>query len=122
MEKSAIDWKKEKDNLFEGKGLEWFKPRTGQQTIKFLSNGEKYITNFEDKDIEKVRFEIEVEGQQLNWGVVRGKTQNSLYGQIALIGSSRGTLVNNQITLLVKGSGKEKNYTIIEALPLMTIQ
>jgi hypothetical protein len=122
-----INWKEEANSLKEGKDFEdrnWWKATAGQHKIKILSDGEKYTTTIKEKEdvktIDKVRFEIEINNEKFSWGVTQGITQRSLYGQLVLIGEQKGTLKDEVITLLVKGSGKQVDYTVLEALPLMT--
>jgi len=120
-----MDWNKEVTALKQANELEqreWFKPKPGKHKITILSNGEEYTTTWEDKEIKKVRFDIENEGKKYSWGVSKGMTENSLYGQIALIGKASGNLEGKDITLVVKGTGKEVSYTVLEALPLMQIK
>ena len=117
-----MDWENEVRGLKQAGERNWFKAKPGKHKIKFLSNGEEYTTKWEDKEIKKVRFDIESEGSKLSWGVPKGMTENSLYGQIALIGKATGNLENQNITLVVKGMGKEVSYTILEALPLMSAE
>ena len=114
-----MDWKKEKEDLMQGK---WWKPSTGQHKIKFLSNGEEFETIWEEKTLKKVRFDIEVAKEMYFWGVTKGITENSLYGQIVLLGENRGSLIDGEINLVVKGSGKDTSYVILEALPLMKVK
>lgn len=116
-----MDWNKEKNGLQKaGEQNEWFKPQAGQYKVRFLTNGEEYETVWEDKTMQKVRFDIEIKNKKYSWGVTKGKTEISLYGQIALCGAAMEGLVDKEITLLVKGSGKDVDYTVIEALPLMS--
>ena len=102
--------------------LDWFKPKQGRNKIKILTNGHTYESKWEDKTIPKVRFDVEVEGKKYSWGVTRGKTESGLYGQLALVGASKGTLVDQEVTVLVMGSGKKTNYVVQEALDLQTLK
>jgi hypothetical protein len=113
-----MDYTQEKQSLQQAR--EWWKPIAGKHTIKILSEPESYETEWEDKVIQKVRFEVEVEGKKFSWGVTKGITENSLYGQLVLVGASKGKLKDETVTLLVKGSGKDTEYTVEEALALMT--
>ena len=53
--------------------------------------------------------------------MTEGVTSDSLFGQLVLIASSKGKLEGSEINLIVKGTGKQKRYTILEALPLMEV-
>ena len=121
-----IDWKSEKENLKQS--FNWWKPKIGTHKVKILNEGDFYTTKAfsEGKvdeakpDVEKIRFDIEVNGEKFAWGVTKGISESSLYGQITLIGASKGTLINEEITVIAKGEGTMRDYTITEALPLMT--
>lgn len=124
-----MDWEKRKERLRRAKDfepLEWFNPEAGEHKLTVVAEGGNYEVEVEDKAtkklkrIERIRLEIEKDGKKKNWGVSFGQTENSLYGQLCLLGASHGTLVGQPITLLVKGQGKNKEYTITEALPLMS--
>ena len=112
-----MEWQKEVESL--KKARNWWKPIAGQHKVRFLSDGEEYETEWEGKIIPKVRFDIKINNEELSWGVTKGSTKNSLYGQLALIGRAKGTLVNEEITLIVKGKDKDTDYTVLESLDLM---
>ena len=116
-----MDWKMEKENLTTGEEKNWWKVTPGQHKIKFLSEGEEYSYDWEGEVINKVGFKTEVNEDKaiFDWGVTKGKTANSLFGQIALVAENRGKLEGETITLVVKGMGKETTYTVLEALALM---
>lgn len=117
---SEIDWNKEKEALRKGETKDWWKPTPGQHKIRILSEGEEYVVQWEEKDIQKVRFDVEVAGKQLNWGVSKGLTENSLYGQIVLVMVGNQGKLPVEVNVVVKGIKKDTSYTILEALPLMT--
>jgi len=117
-----MDWNKEKEQLFTAEDRVWWKSTPGKHTIKFLNDGEEFSIEWEGEVIPKVRFKVEVNGNVFDWSVTKGKTQNSLYGQIALVGAARGVLHETSVTLIVKGTGKETSYIVEEALPLMSVK
>ena len=53
------------------------------------------------------------------WDVIKGITKTSLFGQLALVFADKGSM-GAEINLVVKGQGKETQYTVLEALTLMT--
>jgi len=114
-----MDWQKEKTGLISLKDRNYWKPEAGQHKVKFLNNGEEYEFEWEEKTIKKVGFKVEIEGTTYDWGITKGITEQSLYGQIALVGASKETLEGTEINLIVKGSGKTVEYTVLEALPFM---
>jgi len=113
-----MDYDKLKDGLKQTS--DWWKSSPGKHSIKILSEPEEYEVEWEDKLIQKVRMDIEVDGKKFTWGVTKGMTESSLYGQLVLIGATKGKLKDETITLLVKGTGKDTEYTVEEALALMT--
>ena len=121
---SSIDWKKEAERLKDPEDMEkldWWQATPGKHKIKVLKEGGEYIARLEDKEIKKVRLEVEVNNKRFNWGITCGMTEQSLWGQLCLLGSNLGSLEGQEITLLVKGSGKNRDYTIEEALPYMKV-
>lgn len=121
-----INWLEEARRLKEGQEFEkhnWWKPEEGRYSIKILNNGEPFSVNYgseeEPKLVEKVRLEVKINGSDeiKNWGVTKGETIRSLFGQLCTIAKTNGgSLKGSKITLLVKGSGKNKDYTILEAI------
>ena len=120
-QQTDINWVEEKENL----GGNWWKPDVGQHTVVFLSNGRKNKKTFTDKqtgeakDVEQVSFEISVGKEQYAWDVTVGVTTSSLFGQLVLVGAEWKGVRGKSITLLVKGVGQARQYTVLEALPLM---
>ena len=110
------NWKQEKEKLMES--MEWFKATPGEHKIKFLDDGTSLIGEFEGNPTEKIRFSILTQNKRFMWDITKGKTKNSLYGQLCLLGEKFGLISGQEITLLVKGEGKNKDYTIIEAVAL----
>lgn len=123
-----MDWNQEVKGLKQARERNWWKPTAGRYNIKFLTDGEEYQTDWPTKDkdgndtkktINKVRFEVEINGNKYDWGVTKGITENSLYGQIALVGMNRDSLVGSNIDLAIKGKGQDMNYIVMEAVSLM---
>lgn len=94
---------------------DFFKPKEGYTKIKIKSEmSEPKDIQYENKTITKVFIDIEVDGVEYTWGITKGLTKNSLYGQLVQVGKERGKLTDEEITLLVKGSGKDRDYTITD--------
>ena len=121
-----MDYNKEKNNLKTGfETRNWWKPKAGQYKVKFLSEGEEYSYDFKEDDgkiktVHKVRYDIQVGDEEFAWGITKGETEGSLFGQLVLVGANRNGLKDSNIDLLVKGAGKSTNYTVVDALALMT--
>ncbi len=108
---------------YENTAGNWFKPEAGQYKLIILNSPqiiEKDFGNNGQSEIKRqLRLNIEIDNKPFTWDIGIGQTTNSVYGQLMLVGKEKGTLVGEQLTLLVK-RGKDKNdYTIMEALPLM---
>ena len=94
------------DSLSTGGDRNWLKPGIGQHIVKFLSEGEEYTYEWEGDTIEKVRFEVEVNNEKFDWGVTKGKTANSLFGQIALVAK------DNEVTVGFITGGIDWTFSI----------
>lgn len=120
---NEINWLQEANRIGEIKDYqkkEWFKPKPGKNKIKLLSEGQAFTTEWEGKELHKVRFDIEFEGKEFSWGITKGSSYKSLYGQLALIAqNNKGKLTGQEITLLTIGKGRDTNYTILEAVDLI---
>ena len=116
-----MDFKQEREKLTTGfDGKDWWKVTPGQFKVKFLDDGADYQSEFEGEKRDRVRFTIEIAGKEFIWGVTKGQTEGSLFGQLVLVGNNRGGLKGSVIDLLVKGAGKATEYTVVDALALMT--
>jgi len=103
-----------------------FKPEPGQYEIVIIGEPEKseYVENEgtpDERRYPQIKLNIQIKQIDYCWYVAKGKTFNSLYGQLMLIGKARGKLNGEKITLLVKKSDKDnKNeYKIDEASSLI---
>jgi hypothetical protein len=112
-----MEWNNEVEGM--SRGADFLKLEQGQTKVKFLDDGEDKDVVWQDKTIHKRFFKVMCNGAEATWSVTKGATLGSLYGQLALIGKAKGTLKDQEVTVLVKGTGKETNYTILESLELM---
>jgi hypothetical protein len=127
MEQTRI-WKDEVNKLKERGDSTFWKPKPGQYQVKFFDEGVDGTFVWEGKTISTVNFGVEVKTlhasgkvntiEKLSWTVTRGVTKNSLFGQLSLVGKLYGKLSGNTLTVIVRGEGKETNYTVLEAVPL----
>lgn len=116
-----IDFAEESKKLKTGEEIErlpWFSPDQGQHKVLVLEVGGEYQNKFEDgKILNKVRIVIEVNKERKNWGITKGQTSNSLWGQLVTIAAKNKNKLEGQLlNLVVKGKGKQKQYTILEAV------
>lgn len=101
----------------------YFKPEEGVHTIVFLEDlkepVEKTISiDGKDKKIFQSDVLIEFNKERKVWSITKAETHNSLWGQLLLIGKHKGSLVGESVTIMVKGQGKSRDYTITEAVKL----
>ena len=104
---------------------EWFRATPGKHTIKFLTDGTPFETEWEGQQIRKLRFDVEVKGKEYSLSVTEGKTLASFYGQLMLIATKSApanTLVNKSVTLLVTSDGTKKTFTVLEAVDFLSTE
>jgi len=123
-----MDYKAEVSKIEAGRQrLPWWNPTVGVHEVKFLSDGEEYesrlVIRGEEQILDKVRYEIEVNGERYSWGITKGRTTNSLWGQLCVVGAKWGTLKDKTIKLMVKeerrGGRVVRSYTVVEAVEIM---
>ena len=114
-----MDWEKNVSDLKTGSDMpEFLKLEAGTHKVTFLDEGKERIQHWEDKEIPKVDFKVKYNEKEYVWSVTKGQTIGSLYGQIALLGRQLGTIAPTEVTVIVKGAGKNKDYTILESADL----
>lgn len=106
-----------------GNGLPWWNQPVGSHRVKILEEGEQYTAKYRNQEIQKVRYVIEVNGTQYNWGVNKGKTSSSLWGQLVLLGREWGSLAGKTISLIIKTTTRRdgttiRQFTVVEAVNL----
>jgi len=99
--------------------VDYWKPLAGEHKVKFLTEPEPTeYTDTEGNVTPQERFDVEVAGKKYTWTIPIGKTRKSLYGQLMLWAATKGHFTGLSVTLLVKGEGIRKDYTVVEALNL----
>ena len=103
----------------------WFKPEEGKQILVILEDltalVKKPFTDKETgvvKELEQSELIIEHKKERKTWSITKSAGKNSLWGQLIRLGKAKGKLSGQTITLLMKGKGRSKDYTIVEALQL----
>ena len=103
-----MNYEKEVENL--NIGSETWKPGVGVHEFVILTEPEE--TEFvDDKTGDKtpqIKMLVEVNGKQLVWYVGKGKTTQSAYGQLMVIGKFYKTLAGRKLELIVQES-KDRN-------------
>lgn len=113
-------------------GGEWVKLGVGVHKIKFLQDipqpiKQKKIISGKEKEVEQCEVQVEYMGQRKKWGLTKGKSTKSIWGQLMVLGKHFKSLVGQTFTIVVK-SNKDKNgeerkdYSIIECAELLQKQ
>lgn len=119
-----MDYKKETETLGQQDNI--WKANVGQHKIMIMSEPEECVYKQPDgTENQQIKMQINVLGQEKTFYVSRGKTHDSLFGQLMLVGQHHNHLKGVELNLVVKsGVGKDgkprKSYTVLEALPLMS--
>ena len=104
---------------------DWFRATPGKHTIKFLSDGTPFTQEWDGKEVNKLRFDVEVKGKEYSLSVTEGKTLASFYGQLMIIATKAeptNTLVNKTVNLLVTSDGQKNIFTVIEAVDFLSTE
>lgn len=114
------DWKLEVENLKTSEDFEttpFFKPKEGIHKVLILGDRGIREVNMPDGTVKKKLFlDIEYNKDKYTWSINKALTKRSLFGQIAILGAHwEGNLSGKLITLVVKGDGKLRSYSIREA-------
>lgn len=118
-----MDYKKNVEGLKQKR--ETFKPTVGTYKVSILSEPEedKFINHDDGKVVEQMKLEVKVMSRlgvkECYWYVSKGITIASLWGQLNRLGSEKGKLKDQTLTLLVKNDGTKNNYTILEVQDLI---
>ena len=119
----GIDYGKEVENL--DKTNTW-KPEVGVHKFVILSEPEEteYVENVNgvEKRSPQLKIEIEVEGEQKTWFIGKGKTSESAYGQLMILGKYYKQLAGRDYELIVKQGKDRKNYTFPEASKIQQLE
>lgn len=107
----------EKDDLREASEFERREPLrlgAGAHEVMVIKEGREITTTFEDKEIEKVVFDVDYDGKTYAWFVTKGSTTDSLFGQMVKVGKLHGGLAGKKLKIMVAGQGKNKRYQLME--------
>ena len=103
----------------------WFSPTAGTWKVTILDepkDEDVMEKQFGDRRVTQIRFRINVatEGgtEEYLWDVTKGKTIESLWGQLNVFAQycNSGKYSGKEFTLIVKGEGMNKDYTIYETV------
>lgn len=111
-----IIWGEEVENLSEGSDENYFKPDSGTNHIKFLDEGVIYEDEkkYDNEPRQYVKFQVEVDGEEMVWDMAKGTTPGSKFGQIARYAEQKGSLTGEQVSWFVQGSGKETKHVLMD--------
>lgn len=117
-----MNYETEAANLRES---QWLKLEEGNHKLVILADlsdlkTETKMIRGEQKTLTQSELMVEYQGQRFKWSVTKGISPTSLWGQLVRLGKAWESLVGKEIDVIVKGTGKEKDYTITQALGLDT--
>jgi hypothetical protein len=99
--------------------VNFWKPNEGKYTVVFLSEPETvdYVKPTGEV-IKQWKFLVEVDGtkEPMVWTIPLSNTVTSLRGQLIKLGAQEDRLSGKKCTILVQGNGKERRYTVPEAI------
>ena len=119
--KQKTDYIGRLNRLTEAESKEWFKCNEGKYKVLFTSEGTPFEQEWEGEKVNKLRFDIEVDKKPYSLSVTEGQTRTSFYGQLMLVATKIdpiNQLSGKTINLIVTGEGKNKRYTVVEAVGL----
>lgn len=101
---------------------DWLRLTPGRHTLTFKSElGDPFrndVLSDAKREVFQVNVDVEENGKTYRWSITKGKTQNSLYGQVVEFAKLSGGLKDKTINLLVTGEGKDRRYMINELIDL----
>lgn len=115
-----MDIKSELNRLKEYSCIEYFKPSAGRYKVVILGEGkkDKFIDD-EGNTIEQYVFPIQHNKKSYFWSVSVGKTLTSLYGQLLTLADQKGDFNGLVVDMIVQGEGKNKRYTLPDAVEII---
>lgn len=114
------------------KGGDWIKLGVGVHKVTFLEEipqpiKQKKIIAGKEKEVEQCDVLVEYQGSRKKWGLTKGQSAKSVWGQLMILGKHYKSLVGKTVTVLVKSS-KDKNgedrkdYSIVECAEILQSQ
>lgn len=114
------NYQKEYEGLKEGGGF--WKPSEGRHKVKFLTEpvDDQFVKADGTAQLQW-RFDVDVLSSKdgtgkRTWTIPKSHTPTSLRGQLVKVGRKEGRLQDVEVTIAVQGTGKEKRYTVFEAI------
>ena len=95
---------------------DFWKPTAGQYKVKALTELDEAEPYKEDgkPDKPQVKIDLLIEDKKVTWTMSIGKSPASSYGQLCKLAVTRGTLSNQEFTIVVTNDGKKNTYTIVQ--------
>lgn len=116
MTQQTINYAEEAKMLLENST--YWKPKQGKYLVVFLEEPEndEYIDD-KGKVTPQWKLKVSVDGglPQM-WTMSRSNSPSSLRGQLIKIGAKKGLLKGNGTQVIVMGEGRDKKYTLPDAL------
>lgn len=120
-----MDYAAEKEKMDQKAGEERFRPETGTYHMTILSEPEEITFHDEKKgkDVPQIKLLVCHDQDSLKkpkeWYISKAFNEASLYYQLITLGKNKGKLVEAQFDMIVQGEGKQKRYTIPDAVDII---
>ena len=118
-----MEYEKEYEKLNEGNG-DIFKPKIGISKLVILEEPVPSEYKEGEKVTPQIKLLIEINKENKFWYISKGSTVKSLYGKLMALGTYKGKLAGEKITLSVTSSKNSKgenvnSYQVIEAVEIL---
>ena len=125
-----MNYETEAENI--EKGGDWVKLGVGVHKLIPLEEipdpvKSKQVIRGVEKEVEQSTVLVDFQGSRKKWGLTKGTTGKSLWGQLMILGRHYKSLVGKPLTIVVKVS-KDKNnedrteYAVLECVELLQKQ
>ena len=99
-----MNYEKEVENMNQNQSEIW-KPETGVYELVILSEPVETVFQREGEDpVPQLMLEIELNGKQYKWYVGKGKSIESAFGQLMVLGKYHKTLLGKKVEIIVQQS------------------
>lgn len=120
VEDNKMEYQQELKTIEEHSQNLWWKPTEGQYRITITGEPKGRVFEFKDPSNGEKQSKIVVDlpimfqGQGYTWTVTRSRNKRSCWAQLVKIGAETNKLTNTQVTVIIVGQGKQKQYTVIK--------
>lgn len=118
-----MNYEKETKEL--NKASDTWKPEIGIHSVMIIAEPEntEYVDEVKGTVTPQIKLKVIIGKEEKDWYVTRGKTTQSAFGQLMIIGNDKGSLANTELQLIVgesmgKDGKKKRTYTFPEAMKI----